>query len=429
MRLKAFTVDGYRAFADPTQVELRPLTLLFGYNNAGKSALLRALPLLASSVDSALSGPLALQSEAARDASFSDMLCQLTGRSTIRFALTWDAMPNGIKSLEFTLRDVNSARRQIVERIIASGSFGDLKLEWSPGERTSETWQRYQLSLGAQESIRNDLAFEGLLPTLIDERFGSSDLVEALRDVQTALRSLRSSVHWLGPLRKVPARRLEYKGPPDRLQPDGTGAAEVLAHDLLGDGALMDLVKEWYREAVGYRLELMRDSRLDSELISVVVGPLDTPTVRVPILDTGEGMGQVLPILVLLAMARLGRLGTDPVIAVEHPELHLQPTAHAELAGVFCDLAQTDSAPVMLVETHSENFLLRVQHEIVHGNLSPDKVLVYWVRQEEDGRATANPVEFDELARPLSNWPPGVFKKAPEQAGQIAIERRRRRPT
>ncbi len=432
MRLKSFTVDGYRAFADPTSVELRPLTLLFGYNNAGKSALLRVLPLLTASVGPApLAGPLALESEAARNASFAGLASQLTDRPTMRFALDWDASSTGIERLDITIRDLADARRQVVERVLASGATGELEIEWSPDATAlPESWQRYRLSTDSGESAMNGLAFQGLLPYVGGTPSGTplpAAIAVSLRAVRRALRSLRACVHWLGPLRKVPPRRLEYKGPPDRLQPDGTGAAEALAYDMLGNGALMDLVQEWYLQVTGYRLGLMRDSRLDAELVSVVASPPDAPGVRIPILDTGEGMGQVLPTLVLAAMARLGRLDETPVVAVEHPELHLQPKAHAELAGVFCDLARSDSSPEVLVETHSENFLLRVQLEIVHEHLPADKVLVYWVRQEKDGRATAVPVEFDELGRPVGNWPPGVFKTAPQQAGQLAVERHKRR--
>jgi AAA15 family ATPase/GTPase len=43
MALSSYMVENYRPFAERTTIELRPLTLLFGYNSAGKSALLRAL--------------------------------------------------------------------------------------------------------------------------------------------------------------------------------------------------------------------------------------------------------------------------------------------------------------------------------------------------------------------------------------------------
>jgi predicted ATPase len=76
MALSSFTVANYRSFLRPTTIELRPLTLLFGYNNSGKSALLRVLPLLADSVGTPRGAPLNLDSAAVRGASFRDLCSQ-----------------------------------------------------------------------------------------------------------------------------------------------------------------------------------------------------------------------------------------------------------------------------------------------------------------------------------------------------------------
>ena len=46
----ALLVSRYRAFAGDEVLPLRPLTLLYGRNNAGKSALTRALGVLGASV-------------------------------------------------------------------------------------------------------------------------------------------------------------------------------------------------------------------------------------------------------------------------------------------------------------------------------------------------------------------------------------------
>jgi hypothetical protein len=79
------------------------------------------------------------------------------------------------------------------------------------------------------------------------------------------------------------------------------------------------------------------------------------------------------------------------------------------------------------METHSENFLLRVQLAIVRGELAPEHVLVYWVRELEDGSGEAVRITFDELGRPEGDtWPPGVFSEDVEQARQIVLERRKR---
>ena len=65
MRLARFSVENYRAFVDRASLELRPLTLLFGYNSAGKSALLRFLPIIGASSSSGQISPLALDTAAA----------------------------------------------------------------------------------------------------------------------------------------------------------------------------------------------------------------------------------------------------------------------------------------------------------------------------------------------------------------------------
>jgi AAA15 family ATPase/GTPase len=69
----AITLWNYRSFATPVSFELRPITLLYGINNAGKSALLRALPILSESVGPEASGPLHLESPAAFETTFQDL--------------------------------------------------------------------------------------------------------------------------------------------------------------------------------------------------------------------------------------------------------------------------------------------------------------------------------------------------------------------
>jgi AAA15 family ATPase/GTPase len=52
MTVTAFRVQNFMGFEDSGWIELRPITLLFGRNSSGKSALIRALLLLRQSLDS-----------------------------------------------------------------------------------------------------------------------------------------------------------------------------------------------------------------------------------------------------------------------------------------------------------------------------------------------------------------------------------------
>jgi predicted ATPase len=139
-------------------------------------------------------------------------------------------------------------------------------------------------------------------------------------------------------------------------------------------------------------------------------------------------MAQVLPVLVLGALARHGQLGNRPFVLVEHPELHLHPAIHADLAGFFCELARDLDGPTTVLETHSENVLLRVQLAIARGELDPARVIIHWVRSLPEGPAVVETITFDDMARPQGDWPPRVFSSDIRQAREL-LEIRRKRGT
>jgi predicted ATPase len=80
----------------------------------------------------------------------------------------------------------------------------------------------------------------------------------------------------------------------------------------------------------------------------------------------------------------------------------------------------------LVVETHSENLLSRVQLAVLRGEIDPSKVLVHWVWQHEAGSAV-EPIEIDADGRFVGDkWPPGVFAEDTVLHWQILAERRRR---
>ncbi len=437
MRLESFTVEGYRSFVEPTRIELRPLTLLFGYNSAGKSALLRALPLLSASVKGSTSSPLALDGAVARQGSFSTLLSRLRDKKTLGFELGWESTGAQVAGVRLVIRDLPELRRQIIDRlkIRSTAIETTLELVWvAEDPLPNGAPLSYQVLMDGSESKILPIAFDGIMPRLPDQGPVQPEVTGRIRAAQIGLHALSAQVHWLSALRKVPPRWTEYRGPRARVSANGTGVTEVLVADALEGSPVLKCVSAWYEKMTGYRLSLRESAgSFETEVFSLAVSPAKHPSVQIPIIDTGEGMVQALPVLVLAAMAKLGRLGSSPILALEHPELHLQPAAHVEMAEIFCELAgfydrPLEDGPTLLVETHSENLLRRVQLAIVRREISPDRVLVYWIRQKDDGRSIAEPIELDTLGQPVADrWPPGVFSEASELASQVAIERRRLR--
>jgi hypothetical protein len=425
VRLSSFSFENYRSFADLTSVEIRPLTLFFGYNSAGKSSALRLLPVVGASVTAPGRTPLALDSEPARGASFRDVLSRLTAAPTLELGFAWSDSAAEV-NLRLAIRDLPDRQTQILDRVRVEATVGGAvqvaEALWdTENSRPGSSAQRYEFKVGDTAPESGEASVSGLRFTVLGERPFSSAFALAASE----LLGLGERTYWLNSLRAVPDRTARFGPAPLRLAPDGKNAGEFLAHDDLAGGERVSRVSMWFRQITGHLLSIKRFAVGSEQHYSVVTTPPKAAAVEIPIVDTGEGMAQVLPVIVLACLAELGDLGDNPLLAIEHPELHLHPAAHAELAAMFCSLALADSRPTLLLETHSENFLLRVQLAIARGEIPHGDVVVHWVRSLDDGRSVVDTIRFDEAAQP-STWPPGVFGEDSEQAKSLLRVRRER---
>ncbi len=416
---RAITVCNYRCFAEPLRLELRPLTLLFGINNAGKSALLRLLPLLSTSVGPDTNGPLNMEHPALRGCAFNDLRwygLEEDDKRDLGITFHWDDDDQETSS-SFDLTWFDKWRRLIIRRLVVRTGDGpsllDAEFHPRPDERTSARLS-YEIGQAGRQPVSEMLGFQGLAP----ERAGGY-YSEVLDPIGDRLRAFGNQVLWLEAARKPPQRITTHPSSPRwRMKPDGSDAAAALA----GNPELLTEVSGWYERHLGRRLHIRE---LAGGFKLMLVNQTRTE-IDVDLCDTGEGMTQVLPVLLARALARRHADGGPLVLAIEKPESHLHPSLQRTLAEEICSLAAIDSAPRVVLETQSEQLLLGVQLQIVSGQLSPDDVQMYWVRQLAGGRSVADPVTFDEDARQIGNWPPGVFSDDMEVAREI-IRRRRER--
>jgi predicted ATPase len=138
-------------------------------------------------------------------------------------------------------------------------------------------------------------------------------------------------------------------------------------------------------------------------------------------------MAQVLPVLVALALARRAAAEGQPqLLALEQPELHLHPAAEVALARRLAEVAAAEKPPTLLIETHSENFLLSVQLQVAKELLPPEAVRIYWVEKLSDGRSRVREVAIDGEGR-TEGWPEGVFSEDLELARELFLQRRQTR--
>ena len=128
--------------------------------------------------------------------------------------------------------------------------------------------------------------------------------------------------------------------------------------------------------------------------------------------DVGFGASQVLPALVLLYYVPEGS-----IVLLEHPEIHLHPSAQSGLADVIL-AAAGDRKVQVIVESHSEHLLRRLQLRVAEGLAAPEDVKLYFTSMTE-GAATLSDLELNEWGE-IRNWPDNFFG---DELGEISAIR------
>ena len=131
--------------------------------------------------------------------------------------------------------------------------------------------------------------------------------------------------------------------------------------------------------------------------------------------DVGFGISQVLPVLVQCFYAP-----ANSIIIMEQPEIHLHPSAQSALADVMIDVINSrengkNRNIQLIIETHSEHFLKRLQRRIAEEAIAQDAVSA-WFANITTTPASLEPLQIDSFGNIL-NWPDNFFG---DEMGDIA---------
>lgn len=427
----AIDLQNYRSFPGPQRLELRPLTLIYGVNNTGKSSLLRLLPLLGASLADGANGPLNLESPAMFGASFEDLrwrgpVSEPVGdvdgideaRNGLRITLRWEGDPD-IDVADYVFSRFESQqliRRLLVKSFAVHGPAGWLRArERIRPEEESRRSVTYDVQIpGRTESIAAALTFDGLLPSVAPDHA----LHGLLAPIRARLAALKGRFLWLQAQRRSPERFTTTPSNPRwYLKYDGSDAAALLATN----PEILRSVSEWYERMVQRRLLI---TEVPPAAFRLQLQHIREASVTVDLLDSGEGMNQVLPVLCALELARSRESDEGScILALEEPESHLHPRLQQGLVEKIVQTVSNSGSRVLL-ETHSEHFLLGVQLQIARRILRPEQVAIYWLRQREDGSTVAELSTFDERAFPQGAWPANVFNEDTDAARAVIQARR-----
>jgi hypothetical protein len=426
--LTHLSFENYRTFRHEEHLAIRPLTVLIGRNSSGKSAIARLPLLLRRALSPDAQAPLELEFDGLDfGASFLDLVHNRVPTRGITFGAT---VSNGTMSYSFqaTVGYWDEYRMQGVRAFQFRDSDEQLiALEWNrQGDPVGEGLRYRDILASGGAPSEMLVGFRGLLPMREDLIPGNADAKTVIRvrvasiGGYAALQESLSRVVYLGPFREAPPREMRL---PESAIRDvglrGGNAARVLADDMLRHGSgVLRRVGDWYRDHLGgFTLDLVREG----QSFSVVLHPPDDPTVAVSLSDAGVGLSQVLPVIVQHELDRAGgRSGGLDI--VEQPELHLHPGAHGDLADLYVEAVGRGQTR-FLIETHSENFVLRLRRRIAEGTLRPDQVALYWIDDDAAAQPRVRPVAIDEKGN-VDFWPKGVFAEDFEEVKAIRMAQR-----
>lgn len=428
--ITGISVRGYKSLYEERSIEVRPLTILAGANSSGKSSMMQPLLLLKQTLEATYDpGALLLNGPNVRFTSTAQMLSRIDEKySADNFSIViemdrdnsvynlYQKSPKGIMEIvETTIqqeeRRINysphSSRDDIWRELVNFYKTPDVVLHYKQKEN-----EKLETIIVRDRSFL-DIKCQGKFPTKIAglDRITLMDhiLYDSRSKTSLFADEIRKLIH-------VPAGR----GNPERsYKITAIGSAFPGTFE----NYVASIVKEWQDTEsdrlteLGKALEVLelnwtvKAKQVNDVQIELLVGRLPRNSQNgdenlVSIADVGFGLSQVLPVLVALLVAEPGQL-----VYLEQPEIHLHPRAQAALAGVLADAANRGARVV--VETHSDLLLRRLQSLVAEGKLSPEKVKLHWFSLRDDGVTEVTSAELDDS---------GAFGEWPENFSDVALE-------
>lgn len=453
----------------PQEIELAPLTLFFGPNSAGKSTVSRALRFLAQSVKDGRelaysgdlvdlktfeatvfgqgSGVIRLGLELARremgqtnrspfgtivnlDWEISSDCPELPSSVRIAFAEShWETEALNQLVLDFSIDTTGRATlqnfecsREVIDFIERSSSQETVTAkDLEVAARDSE------FSIGADNRHRPR---SPLVPSWRGERLNPESNAERLldrilRSAEDLLATNLVGLAYCGPLRSIASEAVRPQRLAGPIESDASNIQAVLASMENAEFERLSMRLHHLTDG-GYKLErvpLSADIPQSTKKVQTFLKDLTTNAL-VSFDDAGVGLAQVLPVLVHVFGQIRGSRGANSThqargllhrragtVYVEQPELHLHPKMQAKLADFCLDFSRiTDDRaernPTIVCETHSEQFLVRVQKRIREQAYPTDKVAVYFVDRFPGTKSSyIQRLRISETGEFLDEWP------------------------
>ena len=430
-------IRNFKGWKDTGDIKLAPLTVIFGANSAGKSSLghlLLTLKQTAQSNDN--KRPLYLGDDKSMIdlGTYKECLHNHDLSQPLSFNLEWDlptnlAIQNVIDkqvytgdslslAVEFVADKYEQPKVNTLEYALKKNHDSTLTVKFSYSETGKPEMDSSPLKLvrnqGRGWPLEDPLKFYRISDQS-RARFQNADF---LVDLALETEKVFSSIQYLGPLREYPKRTYLWSGDtPENVGQKGELTIPALLAAVSKERKLNrsenkklypfdKFIADWLKDLgiiYDFSVKPVAEGRKEYEVLLKT----HAKSSEVKITDVGFGISQVLPALVQAFYCE-----PHSTVWMEQPEIHLHPQVQAELADVFISAIKSrengkERNVQLIIESHSEHFLNRLQRRVAEGIVSPEDVAVYFCKKAGD-KTELEPLRLNVFGE-IENWPVNFF--------------------
>lgn len=368
--------ENYRAFGTKYSLELKPITVVFGKNNSGKTALLKLPVIIASS----LKGD-------------TDEVFLSKANNGVEICTEYRDVVYGkaTRAIKFEITDSDKSASLGFSFFVDTTQSLQTHREYCKLIKDSKEIFSYSYT----DKGCSECTFKGIIPNVPNNNI---------------FKDLCFQTDYVGSIRTIPGIDIRLDSSlfdSEVSGVDGSNCYQYLIRESLKPNSdVLQKVSEWYEKNFDNWGVFV-----DKKVAPVYHIVMKNRELENNILDTGFGIIQSLPVVI-----RTVRKCLKPTLVIlEEPESHLHPAAHASLGELIAASALEDRNKRYLIETHSQNLLLRLRRLIAEKKISKDDVAFYYVSFDKKTLSSSlNKILISEngLIDKSTPWPSGVFEES-----------------
>ncbi len=194
-------------------------------------------------------------------------------------------------------------------------------------------------------------------------------------------------------LRQIP-KRYFVKG----LQTDYVGPSAENLGELLANPEINKATNKWFEKLeIPYKVDIQKSGNY----YEIIFLPKNSK-IKISSMHVGLGYPLILPFIVQCIIAK------NKIILIEEPEVHLHPKIEADLADLIVE-SSIQRNNQFIIETHSEDFLLRILKSIRKEKLKPEHVSVNYITPDEKDGSKINKIKINKYGQYTTPWQDNLF--------------------